>query len=252
MSMLLDVADLTVFYGQLQAIGDVSMHVREGETVAVIGANGAGKSTLLGTIAGLLSPAQGSIAFAGADVLPLPAHRRLAAGICLVPEGRRLFESLSVEDNLLTGAYCKRKGPWSLERVFQLFPWMKERRRQSAKQLSGGEQQAVAIGRGLLGNPRLLLLDEVSLGLAPVVVRRIYAMLPQIVAGGTSILVVEQDVSQALRVADRVVCLLEGRTVLEGSPRELSLRVIEAAYFGVNRSARAGGEGPPVPSSSTR
>jgi branched-chain amino acid transport system ATP-binding protein len=245
MNPLLDVADLTVRYGQLQAISDVSMHLREGETVAVIGANGAGKSTLLGTIAGLLSPARGSIVFAGADVLPLPAYRRLAAGICLVPEGRRLFASLSVEDNLLTGSYCKRAGPWTIGRVFELFPWMKERRRQSATQLSGGEQQAVAIGRGLLGNPRLLLLDEVSLGLAPVVVRRIYAMLPQIVSEGTSILVVEQDVSQALRVADRVVCLLEGRTVLEGSPRELSIKAIEAAYFGVNRGAH--GDAPPPP-----
>jgi len=244
MSPLLDVADLTVRYGQLPAISDVSMHVGEGETVAVIGANGAGKSTLLGAIAGLLSPAHGSIVFAGADVLPLPAHRRLRAGICLVPEGRRLFASLSVEDNLLTGTYCKRPGPWTMERVFQLFPWMKERRRQSATQLSGGEQQAVAIGRGLLGNPRLLLLDEVSLGLAPVVVRRLYAMLPQIVSEGTSILLVEQDVSQALRVADRVVCLLEGRTVLEGSPRELSVKAIEAAYFGVNRAARAQGDAP--------
>jgi branched-chain amino acid transport system ATP-binding protein len=249
MNSLLDVADLTVRYGQLPAIADVSMHVREGETVAVIGANGAGKSTLLGTIAGLLSPVRGSIGFAGADVLPLPAHRRLAAGICLVPEGRRLFASLSVEDNLLTGTYCKRPGPWSLGRVFQLFPWMKDRRRQSATELSGGEQQAVAIGRGLLGNPRLLLLDEVSLGLAPVVVRRLYAMLPQIVAEGTSILVVEQDVSQALRVADRVLCLLEGRTVLEGSPRELSPKAIEAAYFGVNRGSRGeGGAASPPPS----
>jgi branched-chain amino acid transport system ATP-binding protein len=244
MKPLLDVADLTVRYGQLSALSDVSMQVGEGETVAVIGANGAGKSTLLGTIAGLLSPAHGSIVMAGADVLPLPAHQRLAAGICLVPEGRRLFASLSVEDNLLTGTYCERPGPWTMERVFALFPWMRERRRQSATQLSGGEQQAVAIGRGLLANPRLLLLDEVSLGLAPVVVRRLYAMLPQIVTEGTSILVVEQDVSQALRVADRVMCLLEGRTVLEGSPRELSVKAIEAAYFGVNRGARAPGDAP--------
>jgi branched-chain amino acid transport system ATP-binding protein len=239
MSALLDVKDITVRYGQLPAVTGVSMHIDEGETLAVIGANGAGKSTLLGAIAGLLSPSLGSIAFAGADILHLPAHRRLYAGICLVPEGRRLFPSLCVEDNLLTGTYCKRKGPWSIERVFQLFPWMKERRRQSALQLSGGEQQAVAIGRGLLGNPRLLLLDEVSLGLAPVVVRRIYEILPQIVIEGTSILLVEQDVSQALRVADRVQCLLEGRTVLEGRPRELSPEAIEAAYFGVSRASRA-------------
>jgi branched-chain amino acid transport system ATP-binding protein len=236
---LLDVRDLTVRYGQLQAVSDVSLRIEEGEIVAVIGANGAGKSTLMATIAGLLSPARGSITFAGANILPLRAHRRIREGICLVPEGRRLFPSLSVEDNLLTGAYCKRSGPWSVERVLQLFPWMKERRRQSAMQLSGGEQQAVAIGRGLLGNPRLLLIDEVSLGLAPLIVRRIYEILPKIVAEGTSILLVEQDVSQALRVADRVQCLLEGRTVLEGRPRELSPEAIEVAYFGVGRSARA-------------
>jgi branched-chain amino acid transport system ATP-binding protein len=238
MSALLEVTGLSVRYGQLQAVTDVSMRIEEGKTVAVIGANGAGKSTLLAAIAGLRPPVRGSIVFLGQDVLTMPAHRRLYAGLCLVPEGRRLFPSLSVEDNLLTGTYCKRKGPWSLERVLELFPWMKERRHQSATQLSGGEQQAVAVGRGLLTNPRLLLLDELSLGLAPVVVRRIYAMLPRIVGEGTSILLVEQDVSQALRVADHIHCLLEGRTVLEGHPRELSAQAIEAAYFGVSRAAR--------------
>jgi branched-chain amino acid transport system ATP-binding protein len=241
MNALLDVSHLTVRRGQLRALTDVSMRVDEGTTVAVIGANGAGKSTLLGAVAGLLSPAGGSITFSGSDVLGVPAHRRVALGLCLVPEGRRLFPSLSVEDNLLTGTYCKRPGPWSVGRVFELFPWMKERRRQPATQLSGGEQQAVAIGRGLLCNPRLLLLDEVSLGLAPVVVRRLYAMLPRIVAEGTSLLLVEQDVSQVLRVADRVHCLLEGRTVLEGPPAALSIGDIQAAYFGVRISRGAGG-----------
>ncbi len=238
MSALLEVSHLTVRHGQLQALTDVSLCVEEGAVIAVIGANGAGKSTLLGAIAGLLSPAQGSISFSGASVLGMPPYRRLAQGLCLVPEGRRLFPSLSLEDNLLTGMYLKRPGPWSVARVFELFPWMKDRRRQLATQLSGGEQQAVAIGRGLLGNPRLLLLDEVSLGLAPVVVRRLYGLLPRIVSEGTSLLLVEQDVSQALRVADRVYCLLEGRTSLEGQPRALSARAIEAAYFGVTAQDR--------------
>jgi branched-chain amino acid transport system ATP-binding protein len=241
MSALLEVLGLTVRYGQLQAISDVSLRIDAGQTVAVIGANGAGKSTLLNAVAGLLSPSAGSILFSGAEVRGMPAYLRLAAGLSLVPEGRRLFPSLSVEDNLLTGTYRKRAGPWSLSRVFQLFPWMQERRHQSAAQLSGGEQQAVAIGRALLSNPRLLMLDEVSLGLAPIVVRRIYGTLPRILAEGTGILIVEQDVSQALRVADQVHCLLEGRTVLAGHPRELSASQIEAAYFGSSRTARAGG-----------
>jgi len=247
MTAILDVTDVSVRYGQLQAVSDVSMRIDEGEILAVIGANGAGKSTLLNAIAGLRLLASGSIVFAGIDLLRLPAHRRLAAGLSLVPEGRRLFPSLTVEENLLTGTYCKRQGPWSIERVLALFPWMNERRRQSATQLSGGEQQAVAIGRGLLSNPRLLMLDEVSLGLAPVVVRRLYAVLPQIVAEGTAILLVEQDVSQARRVANRVHCLLEGRTVLEGRPGDLSARAIEAAYFGVHRGPgdRNGGRAAP-------
>jgi branched-chain amino acid transport system ATP-binding protein len=238
MSALLEVSHLTVRHGQLQALTDVSLRVDTGAVVAVIGANGAGKSTLLGAIAGLLTPAGGSIAFDGQSLLGQPAHRRVARGLSLVLEGRRLFPSLSVEDNLRTGAYLERPGPWSLERIFELFPWMKDRRRQVATKLSGGEQQAVAIARGLLSNPRLLLLDEVSLGLAPVVVRKLYALLPRILSEGTSLLLVEQDVSQALRAADHVVCLLEGRISLEGPPCALSPPAIEAAYFGVSHGAR--------------
>jgi branched-chain amino acid transport system ATP-binding protein len=221
----------------------VSLRVDAGAVVAVIGANGAGKSTLLGAIAGLLAPTSGTIAFSGESLLGQPAHRRVARGLSLVPEGRRLFPSLSVEDNLRTGAYLARPGPWSLDRIFELFPWMKDRRRQLATKLSGGEQQAVAIARGLLSNPQLLLLDEVSLGLAPVVVRKLYGLLPRILSEGTSLLLVEQDVSQALRVADHVVCLLEGRTSLEGSPQTLSAGAIEAAYFGVQQAARSESRG---------
>jgi branched-chain amino acid transport system ATP-binding protein len=240
MSVLLEVDRLTVHHGQLAAVSDVDLSVAEGEILAVIGANGAGKSTLLGTVAGAYRPTSGTIRFAGRDVTRLPAYRRVAEGISLVPEGRRLFASLTVEENLRTGGYRGRPGPWSVENVIQLFPWMAQRRRQVSAQLSGGEQQAVAIGRALVANPRLLLLDELSLGLAPVVVRRIYEVLPQIITSGTSILLVEQDVGQALRVADRVQCLLEGRGVLAGRPGELSVEEVERAYFGL-RSAQSEG-----------
>ena len=230
---LLSVRGLDVHHGQLQAIRSLDLELTEGQVVAVIGANGAGKSTFLRALAGSNLPTAGSIAFDGADITRLPAHRRVASGIALVPEGRRLFRSLTVEENLLTGTYRKRPGPWTLARVHELFPWMADRSRQNAAQLSGGEQQAVAIGRALLSNPRLVLIDELSLGLAPVVVRRIYDVLPQIVAEGTSALIVEQDVSQALRVAGHVYCLLEGRSVLDGAPADLTPDRIEQAYFGL-------------------
>ncbi|HEX3647937.1 MAG TPA: ABC transporter ATP-binding protein [Pseudonocardiaceae bacterium] len=236
MTDLLELRGLTVHHGQLAAVSDLDLGLAEGSTVAVIGANGAGKTTLLRAIAGTLRPTEGTIAFAGQDITALPAHRRAASGIRLVPEGRRLFPSLTVEENLLAGAYRTRKGPWDVAAVVELFPWIGERRRQSARQLSGGEQQAVAIGRALMGNPRLLLLDEISLGLAPLVVVQLYQALPRIMAEGTTVLLVEQDVSQALRTADRVLCLLEGRTVLSGTPAELTAERIESAYFGLTRT----------------
>jgi branched-chain amino acid transport system ATP-binding protein len=233
---LLELDGVTIHHGQLAAISDLELSVESGETLAVIGANGAGKSTLLRAIAGVMRPSSGTIRFDGADITTRPAHRRVSAGIALVPEGRRLFGSLTVEENLLVGGYRRRPGPWNPERVMELFPWMRERRRQSSAQLSGGEQQAVAIGRALVSNPRLLLLDELSLGLAPVVVRRMYQALPDIIASGTTVLVVEQDVAAALRLADRVICLLEGRAVLRGRPRELALDQVERAYFGLRES----------------
>jgi branched-chain amino acid transport system ATP-binding protein len=237
---LLELSGLTVHHGQLAAVSALDLDLAEGTTLAVIGANGAGKTTLLRTIAGTLRPTEGRIAFDGNDITDLPAHRRAAQGIRLVPEGRRLFPSLTVEENLLAGAYRKRSGPWDVAAVIELFPWIGERRRQSARQLSGGEQQAVAIGRALMGNPRLLLLDEISLGLAPMVVGQIYRTLSKIMAAGTTVLLVEQDVSQALRTADRVLCLLEGRTVLAGTPAELTAERIEGAYFGLSRSNSGG------------
>ena len=252
---LLEVRDLEVHHGQLRALQGVSLTVRPGEVYAIIGANGAGKSTLLRTIAGLHKPTTGSVWLDGTDVTRVRTDRRAARGIVMVPEGRRLFGSLSVEENLKVGASYARNGPWTIERVYELFGWMRERRGQRTAQLSGGEQQSVAIGRALVADPRVLLLDELSLGLAPVVVQRIYGMLPQILATGLTVLLVEQDVSQALRVASRVQCLLEGRTTLEGQPGDLTPDRVEAAYFGLGHdpgsedSDSGGGDGgQPVPS----
>jgi branched-chain amino acid transport system ATP-binding protein len=230
---LLEVKELTVHHGQLCAVDHVSLTLHPGEIYAVIGANGAGKSTLMRAIVGIHRATSGRIVLAGEDVTEVTARDRLSRGLALVPEGRRLFPSLSVEENLKVGMVRARPGPFDIARVYDLFPWMLERRRQRAARLSGGEQQAVAIGRALVANPRVLLLDELSLGLAPVVVRRIYGILPELLANGVTVLLVEQDVSQVLRVASRVHCLLEGRTTLEGSPAELKRADIEAAYFGL-------------------
>lgn len=240
---LLEVRSVTVFHGQLKAVDAVDLSVGAGETYAIIGANGAGKSTLLRTLAGLHRPASGHVLLDGRDITTETPERRLAAGLALVPEGRRLFHSLTVEENLLVGTYRARPGPFGLAQVYELFPWMAQRRKQRASQLSGGEQQAVAIGRALLANPRVLCLDEVSLGLAPIVVRRIYEVLPTLVAAGVTVLLVEQDVGQARRVASRVQCLLEGRTSLVGRPDELSADQIERAYFGVGGPPADGGTG---------
>lgn len=236
---ILSVHGLTVHHGQLRALDAVDLTVGAGETYAIIGANGAGKSTLLRTIAGLHRPSAGRVVFDGRDVTGETPERRLAAGVALVPEGRRLFHSLTLEENLLVGTYRARRGPFGMAEVYGLFPWMTERRKQRASQLSGGEQQAVAIGRALLANPRVLLLDEVSLGLAPIVVRRIYEVLPTLVDQGVTVLLVEQDVGQARRVASRVQCLLEGRTSLVGRPDEVTAEEIERAYFGVGAPVAA-------------
>jgi branched-chain amino acid transport system ATP-binding protein len=243
-SPLLEVRDLVVHHGQLRALSGISLQVFPGEVYAIIGANGAGKSTLLRTIAGLHSPTEGSIVYDGRDVTHLRPEKRAAGGIVMVPEGRRLFPSLTLEENLQVGASYARTGPWTIERVYDLFSWMKERRGQRTAQMSGGEQQSVAIGRALVANPRVLLLDELSLGLAPVIVQRIYGMLPQILESGVTVLLVEQDVSQALRVATHLQCLLEGHTTLEGRPSEVTAEQVEAAYFG---SATPEGATPPNP-----
>lgn len=236
---VLEVRGLSVDHGQLRAVSDVSLEVARGEVLAVIGANGAGKSTLLRTIAGLHRPTTGTILRDGTPVTASSPEARVMAGISLVPEGRRLFASMTVEENLLVGRHRRRPGPWTMERVNALFTWMPERRRQLASQLSGGEQQAVAISRALLANPDVLLLDELSLGLSPRVVRQIYALVPALLAEGMAILLVEQDVSQALRVATRIQCMLEGRTTLAGRPDEFTPEQIERAYFGLGAKGTA-------------
>jgi branched-chain amino acid transport system ATP-binding protein len=228
---LLSAEQLTVQHGQLVALHEVDVEVRPGEVFAVVGANGAGKSTLLRTLAGLHATA-GRVRFDGEDITAASPHDRVLRGIVMVPEGRRLFRSLSLEENILIGAANARDGSWDADAVYQLFDWMRARRHERVSHLSGGEQQQVAIGRALVANPRLLLLDEISLGLAPVVVQQLYRVLPTLLGEGISILLVEQDVAQALRVASRFQCLLEGRTTLTGSPETFSARDIEAAYFG--------------------
>ncbi len=234
---LLEVRELDARHGLLQAVRGVSFDVEEGETVALVGANGAGKTTLLRTIAGAHRQAGGTVRFAGRDLGGLRAHKRVDLGIALVPEGRRLFPQLTVEENLLVAARRRDGRDWDVDRVLEAFPLLKPLRGKRAATLSGGEQQATAIGRALMTNPRLLLLDEVSLGLAPVAVETVYRSLRELIEGGTTIVLVEQDLARALSAARRVVCMLEGRIVLEGAAAELTREQITDAYFGL----RAGG-----------
>jgi branched-chain amino acid transport system ATP-binding protein len=233
MPALLETHDLRAGYGDFQALFGVSLRLDPGTTLAIIGANGAGKSTLLKALTGLLPAARAAIRFAGEPIGGLPPAAIMKRGLAMVPEGRRLFPSLSVEENLLVGAWgCKGGGRWRLDTVYELFPALRERRHAPGTALSGGQQQMVAIGRALMSNPQLLLCDEISLGLAPVVIRDIYAALPAIKAEGTSLVVVEQDVGKALEVADQVICLQEGRVTLEGRPAGLTRDAIHQGYFG--------------------
>ena len=236
---LLSVERLEARYGQLQAVRGVSLSVERGETVALVGANGAGKTTLLRTIAGAHRIAAGRIGFKGEDISARSSHARAALGLALVPEGRRLFARLTVEENLLLARSAGRNGAWTIDAVMEAFPNLKERRRSLAGSLSGGEQQATAIGRALMMNPELLLLDEVSLGLAPLVVDRLYARLEALKSSGVAMLLVEQDLKRAMATASRAICMLEGAVAIEGPTGSLSREQVTEAYFGLNKSPHA-------------
>ena len=238
---VLKIQTLTARHGLLQAVRSVSFNVDKGETLALVGANGAGKTTLLRTIAGAHPVASGQIFLNGDDVTALPSHIRVKRGVALVPEGRKLFARMTVEENLLLGKSAGRPGDWSVDRVMDTFPNLKKRLYHQTGHLSGGEQQATAIGRALMSNPDVLLLDEVSLGLSPLVVDQVYGSLKGLIGSGTTIVLVEQDLNRAVSVATRMICMLEGQIVLEGSSSELSRDQITQAYFGLDRAQKKAG-----------
>jgi branched-chain amino acid transport system ATP-binding protein len=230
---MLETRGLTASYGQFKALFGIDLTVAAGECVAIIGANGAGKTTLMRSISGVLRNAPDMVLHRGTPIGALSADAVMQRGIAMVPEGRKLFPSLSVEENLMIGGQVRRgDGRWTLETVYALFPILKERRHSPATALSGGQQQMVAIGRALMSNPELLLCDEISLGLAPVVIRDIYAALPRIRETGAAVVIVEQDITRALGVADRVYCLMEGRITLTGPTSSITRAAVHAAYFG--------------------
>jgi len=242
---LLAVSGLEACHGLLPAVRGVSLALGAGERLALVGANGAGKTTLLRAIAGAHPTAAGTVQFDGADVTRLPAHRRVALGIALVPEGRRLFPDMTVVENLLVAGRHARPGPWTVDSVLDAFPLLRPLRHRRAAALSGGEQQATAIGRALMTNPRLLLLDEVSLGLAPRAVDAVYESLARLLATGATVVLVEQDLARGLAIADRVICMLEGRIVLEGAAASLSRERVTEAYFGLGGPGGRPKRGPP-------
>ncbi len=230
---LLAVDGVSVFYDRFRALADIDVAVGGGEIVSIIGANGAGKSTLLKAILGQAGRVEGRIRLAGEDIVGRTTAAIVALGVMLVPEGRRLFPSLTVEENLWLGWDVGRRGEFGFAELWQLFPQLAERKRQKAGSLSGGQQQMVALGRALLANPRLLLCDEISLGLAPIVIDELYALIPRIKERGVGIVVVEQDISRSLAIADRFYCLLEGRVVLAGRPGEVGRETVVQRYFGL-------------------
>jgi branched-chain amino acid transport system ATP-binding protein len=236
---LLSVDNVDANHGLLRAVRGVSLTLDEGEVVALVGANGAGKTTLLRAISGAHRAGSGRITLDGVDVTDLPPHRRARMGIALVPEGRRLFAELTVEENLLVAARHARAGTWTVDAVMAAFPLLQPLRSKRASSLSGGEQQATAIGRSLMTNPRVLLLDEVSLGLAPQAVEAVYRSIETVIGAGATVLLVEQDLSRAMRVAHRLMCMLEGRVVLEGPAAGLTREQVTEAYFGLGRHVLA-------------
>ena len=231
---ILKISALDAFYGDFQALYGVDMVVEHGEVLAIIGANGAGKTTLMRSISGLTQNKAEMVSYKGAQIGALRPDQIAAKGIALVPEGRQLFPSLSVEENLLIGGELGRAGTWNLDAIYDLFPILEERRAQSSTSLSGGQQQMVAIGRTLMANPDLILFDEISLGLAPIIIKDIYEALPNIIGSGISAIIVEQDITKALSVSSRVYCLQEGRVSLTGVSATVSRDEISAAYFGVS------------------
>jgi branched-chain amino acid transport system ATP-binding protein len=234
-SALLDVEALDVCYGDFQALFGVSLSVHAGGATALVGANGAGKSTLLRAIAGVQPSRSGTIRYGGTDITSAPPHRRIGRGIALVPEGRKLFPSLTVEENIQVGAAAAASADWPLDRIYQVFPMIARRRGQRASTLSGGEQQAVAIARALAAAPSLLLLDEISLGLAPRIVGELYQTLAGLRESGATMLIVEQDLRRAMDACDDLICLLEGRVALAAPAATLSRDQVVAAYFGQAR-----------------
>ena len=234
MSQILKIDDINVFYGSIHAIKGISLEVNEGEIVTLIGANGAGKTTTLHTVSGLLRPRSGSIQFCGEDITRIPAHKLVERGLAHCPEGRRIFLQMTVQENLDMGAYIRRDDfSASLDEVYELFPRLKERRKQVAGTLSGGEQQMLAMGRALMSKPKLLMLDEPSMGLAPILVEQIFDIIKNLHAVGTTILLVEQNASKALQIADRAYVLETGKVTLSGSGKELACSDdVKKAYLG--------------------
>lgn len=237
---LLTTHGLEAFYGDAQALFGIDLRLDAGDLVAIIGANGAGKSTFLKSLTGLVKAQRDAVRFDGRSIGGMPPGEIVKLGLAMVPEGRRLFPSLSVEENLLMGAFAGRKGPWTLDRLYRMFPLLEQKKRNPATALSGGQQQMVAIGRALMSNPRVLLCDELSLGLAPIVIKEIYDAMPAITAEGMSVIIVEQDVMVAQRVSQRVYCFQEGRVSLEGASNALTREQISQAYFGLEAPAAEG------------
>ena len=233
---MLEIRDLEVFYGMIQAIKGVSFEVNEGEVIALIGANGAGKTTILHTITGLLTPKKGQVIFEGQDITKVPAHKIVSLGMAHVPEGRRVFSHLSVYQNLKMGAYTRKDKDEiekTLETVYKLFPRLEERKNQIAGTLSGGEQQMLAMGRALMSHPRIILMDEPSMGLSPILVNEIFDIIQSVSASGTTVLLVEQNAKKALSIADRAYVLETGNIVMSGDAKELmNDDSIKKAYLG--------------------
>lgn len=230
---VLETKNLNAFYGDFQALFDVSIRLYEGEIISIIGSNGAGKSTFMRAITGLLDKVENEINILGKPINNLRADKIARLGVSMVPEGRKLFPSLSVEENLLIGGQIKRRGPWNLNSIYKLFPDLYDKRLMPSNYLSGGQQQMTAIGRALMSNPQIILLDEISLGLAPIIIKNIYKNLPKVISKGMSAIVVEQDINKAVEVSDRVYCLQEGKVVLSGLSKKISREQISKAYFGI-------------------